>query len=1007
MKAESLNPLSRCTAFFLAALLPAAIAQQASPPATPAAPAEEPVLVLSPFVVNTSESEDGYLALMTTAGTRTKTDLKDVGASIDVLTDEFLNDMGALNMNDALKYVANMSNYDGAENDLTNSSQWFAAPYNARGFRSDSSLIDFFPVPIISIDRYNTESMTFLKGSNAILFGIGSPGGSINSSYKRARLGHDDYTLSYTTDSFGSQRGEIDVGKVLIKNKLGLRVAAVSEERHTFKEPSLDRKRGFYGTATYRPFSKTAITVAMDEGQRNRYLELNNVVLDSYSPWVAAGKPTINWRTRGNPAVTTPEANDAVGVARIERISTNPVLIHVEGIGTMNWRHMGESQKLGTSPNRIAFTEANNILYSPDGQQWRLDLTTNIWGNMNYHKTTHRAKSAFVQQNIIDGLDVELAANTFDVQYSSDAAGWANRPEIQADPNELLPDGRPNPNVGKPYIEADRHRDDTERREFTNTRATVSYDFNLDDKKLFRNIGLGRYRLLGLWERQEVDVWVATGEQINLTPATAPTNGGPAFPAALDNGQNQIRRRYYFETGETVYRYNGPLVGQNVGTGITPGWGITSNIRQSNQVTESLVGVAQAQWWEARDGFYRLVGMYGVRDEEFTSQAKSFTKGADRLYAGDYRDIKGATASGIWGTPNTRTPRTKTYSVVARPLASVSLFYNFSDIFSTADANFRDVNGDPLRPVFGDTQDYGVKLSVLKDRLSVHFTKFETRQFDQNLQIGGNIRTWSNEIWTALATHHSPTGASPDAAKFAQFNSEVREIWRSYRDDSTTGYELTLAGRPAKNWNVRLTAGKQTTIISATNNDTDAWVTANWDLWQSYASVRNPAISDPNNIRYTVGGTANEVRRQLNDERAVIGLRKADQRQYNVRLNASYNFTEGFLKGVTAGLGARWDSENVLGFARVGTTSPVTPLDVNHPYLGPEVFDMDMNLSYSRRLFNDRVKWSIYLNVYNLLDEGGLRHRQAVDSGINHERLITERYMVAPRSFQVRNTFSF
>lgn len=1005
MKADSLLTSLRCAALLSALFLPSAFAQQA--PATATSDQDDGPTVLSPFIVNTSESEDGYLARLSTAGNRTKTDLRDVGASIDVLTDDFLNDVGALNMNDALKYVANMSNYDGADNDLTNSSQWFAAPYNARGFRSDSSLIDFFPVPIISIDRYNTESLTFLKGSNAILFGIGSPGGSINSSYKRANLGRDAYTVAHTTDSYDSQRGEIDINKVLIKNKLGLRIAGLIEERHTFKEPSLDRKRGLYGSVTYRPFKKTAITIAMDEGRRNRYLELNSVVLDSFTPWVLAGKPTINWKTRGNASVLTPEANDATGVAGIDRISTNPVLIHVEGLGTMNWRHMGESAKLGSTPNRISFNEQTNTLTSPDGQQWKLDLDTNVWGNMNYHTTNHRSKSAFVQQNIVDGLDVELAANTFTVQYSSNNAAWANRPEIQADPNELLPDGSPNPNVGKPYIEADRHRDETERREFTNLRATVSYEFNLDDRKLFRNIGLGRYKLLGLWERQEADVWVATGEQINLTPATAPVNGGPAFPAALDNAQNQIRRRYYFEPNQTVYQYDGPLVGRNVGAGITPGWGITANIRRSNQVTESLVGAAQGQWWQTRSGYYRIVGMYGVRDEDFTARAKSFTKGSNGLYAGDYRDIKGATQQGVWNPSSTRNPQTKTYSVVVRPFSTVSLFYNFSDIFSTADANFRDVRGNPLRPVFGDTEDYGVKLSLLKDRLSVHLTRFETRQFDQNLQIGGNVRTWTNEIWTALATYHSPTGPAPDAAKFAQFNSEVREIWRSYRDDSTRGYELTITGRITPSWNVRVSAGKLNTIIAATNNDTDAWVTENWDLWQSYATVRNPAISDANNVRYTVAGTASEVRRQLNDERAVIGLRQSNQRQYNVRVNTSYNFRGGFLKGVTTGLGMRWDSENILGFARVGTVNPVTPLDTNNPYYGPKVFNVDANLGYSRRLFNDRVKWSIYLNVYNLLDEGGLRHRQAVDSGVNHERLITERYMVAPRSFQVRNTFSF
>lgn len=980
-------------------------------PAFAAAPTadedDEEILVLSPFVVS-AEDEDGYLARETLAGSRTKTDLKDVGASIDILTDDFLNDVGAFDMNDALRYVANMSNYDGAENDLTNSSQWFAAPYNARGFRSDSSLIDFFPVPIIPIDRYNTESMTFLKGSNAILFGIGSPGGSINSSYKRPNLRRDRYSFSYTVGSYGSQRGDFDVNKSLIRDKLALRVAGLAQDRNIFKEPSQDRREGLYGALTYRPFRNTTITVMRDGGKRERYLELNNVVLDSYSQWIDSGRPTINWRTRGNPSVLTPENNDAVGVGGIERISTNPVLIYVEGFGLQNWRNMGESAKLGSvSPGRRAFTKLTNTLYSPDGQQWRLDLTTNVWGKMNYHTTDYHSESIFLNQHVIEGLDVELAANRFAVQYSSDNAGWANRPEIQADPNELLPDGTPNPNLGKPYIETDRHRDETERREFDNKRATISYEFDLSDRKLFGRFGLGRYKLLGLWEEQDVDVWVATGEQINFTPGTTATNGGPALPARLDNGINQIRRRYYFEPNETVYQYDGPLVGREVGSGVTPGWGITGNIRRSNTVTESLVGAIQSQWWESREGFYRIVGLYGVRNDEFTSRAKAFTRGADGLYAGDYRKLKEVTRQGVWNPPATRKPRTKTYSVVFRPLAEISLFYNFSDIFSTADVNFVDVNGNRLRPVFGDTEDYGIKGSFFDNRVSLQLTKFETRQFDQNLQIAGNIRIWTNEIWSALATHHAPTGPQPDSALFARFTEENREIWRTYRDDSTEGYEFTVAGRITDNWNVRLTAGKQNTVIAATNNDTEAWVNANWDLWQSYAEVRNPAISDPNLPRYTVGGTAAEVRRQLDDERAVIGLSQTGQREYSIRFNTSYNFDQGWLRGVTTGFGVNWDSANTLGFARTGTVTPVTPLDVTRPYRGAEVLNVDMNLGYTRKIFGDRATWSIYLNVYNLLDDGGLIARYAIDSGVDHAPRTTDRYIRAPRSFQLRNTITF
>lgn len=55
---------------------------------------EEEVFELSPFVVDTSQ-DSGYLASSTLAGTRLNTSLDDVGAAIQVVTQEFMDDVGA------------------------------------------------------------------------------------------------------------------------------------------------------------------------------------------------------------------------------------------------------------------------------------------------------------------------------------------------------------------------------------------------------------------------------------------------------------------------------------------------------------------------------------------------------------------------------------------------------------------------------------------------------------------------------------------------------------------------------------------------------------------------------------------------------------------------------------------------------------------------------------------------------------------------------------------------
>jgi Ca-activated chloride channel family protein len=60
--------------------------------------------VLSPFVVDATEDKGSYKANSTLAGTRIRTDLKDVASSINVVSAQFLQDTGARNASDLLAY---------------------------------------------------------------------------------------------------------------------------------------------------------------------------------------------------------------------------------------------------------------------------------------------------------------------------------------------------------------------------------------------------------------------------------------------------------------------------------------------------------------------------------------------------------------------------------------------------------------------------------------------------------------------------------------------------------------------------------------------------------------------------------------------------------------------------------------------------------------------------------------------------------------------------------------
>jgi len=189
---------SRLLLMFVLAVPEIVTAQSTAPSA--AKPAQDDAVVLSPFVVNAEGDNEGYRASATTAGSRLKTDLKDVAASITVLTDDFMNDLGATDVASALAFVS------GAENDSTYHQEGltFSGANNyvggdfgdnnnrsgevrVRGLARATTTINYIEVPG-SADRYNTERSELLRGANSILFGLSEPAGLIDSSTETARL---------------------------------------------------------------------------------------------------------------------------------------------------------------------------------------------------------------------------------------------------------------------------------------------------------------------------------------------------------------------------------------------------------------------------------------------------------------------------------------------------------------------------------------------------------------------------------------------------------------------------------------------------------------------------------------------------------------------------------------------------------------------------------------------------------------------------------------------------
>lgn len=80
------------------------LATSAAVDAQTTTPTKEETIKLSPFEVS-AENDNGYAASGTLAGTRLRTDLRDVAASISVINKQFMDDLGVNTLDGLLIYT--------------------------------------------------------------------------------------------------------------------------------------------------------------------------------------------------------------------------------------------------------------------------------------------------------------------------------------------------------------------------------------------------------------------------------------------------------------------------------------------------------------------------------------------------------------------------------------------------------------------------------------------------------------------------------------------------------------------------------------------------------------------------------------------------------------------------------------------------------------------------------------------------------------------------------------
>ncbi|MBN2069488.1 MAG: TonB-dependent receptor [Opitutales bacterium] len=263
---------------------------------------EEDVLMLTPFEVESSQ-DVGYLATNTLAGTRIRTQLKDVGSAVSVITKEFLEDTGATDNKSLLVYTTNtevggsLGNYTGAsissyaeENSFSNPN----ANTRVRGLTAADNTRNYF-LTSIPWDGYNVSRVDLQRGPNSILFGLGSPSGIINNSLATADF-YDSREVKVTTDEFGTFRIEGNFNQVILEDELAVHISLLDENEKYKQKEAYEKDQRYYAAVRYKPsFLQTeSISTIISANYENGDIERNSprtvTPIDCISAWFASSE---------------------------------------------------------------------------------------------------------------------------------------------------------------------------------------------------------------------------------------------------------------------------------------------------------------------------------------------------------------------------------------------------------------------------------------------------------------------------------------------------------------------------------------------------------------------------------------------------------------------------------------------------------------------------------------------------------------------------------------------
>jgi iron complex outermembrane recepter protein len=356
----------------LALGLPEITAQEMPPPAAvPTAGGENPageteIVTLSPFEV-TTEKDKGYRATNSISGSRINTPIKEIPMPIEVITDDFVQDVGAVDLRQSLRYSAGVilqsQNDQGAnqfygaggvhnpEGATANKTQ---STFKIRGYITDVVLRDGYRRQSAT-DSINISRIEIIRGPAALLYGIGNFGGIVNYLPKTPEREHSTAVRA----SYGS---------------------------HEFKRLSVDT------TGPLDQDGKTAYRLTGAWQDTTNHTELYHE-----DHWFIS--PSFNWKPTQKTSILIDaelgeQQEDALGFQSVRARSD------IDGIGQADrLQSSGFVQFAGTNPRTFRWSGPDTFRNS-EQSNIRAQITQEIFSNLNVLAGYNRSRVKFSARDV-------------------------------------------------------------------------------------------------------------------------------------------------------------------------------------------------------------------------------------------------------------------------------------------------------------------------------------------------------------------------------------------------------------------------------------------------------------------------------------------------------------------------------------------------------------------------------------------------------------------------------